>query len=237
MSTVLITGAARGLGLDFTRQYAAKGWKVLACARKSDGLKGLKGDIHHHTLEVTDYKAVKALAKELNGEAIDVLICNAGVGGDREQRGQVLGAFDADEMRRIFEINTLAPLMMAEAFVEHVARSQQKKLIAITSILGSLANNNGGRYAYRASKTALNMEWNCLAKELAGRGRDLRCPASGLGADRHGRTDGDAHHRAERAFDGEGDRWPQALGQRPLRELRRQRVALVARCCSAKNRP
>jgi NAD(P)-dependent dehydrogenase (short-subunit alcohol dehydrogenase family) len=60
--------------------------------------------------------------------------------------------------------------MMAEAFVEHVARSQQKKLIAITSILGSLANNNGGRYAYRASKTALNMEWNCLAKELAGKG-------------------------------------------------------------------
>ena len=77
------TGAARGLGLDFTRQFAAKGWKVLACARKPDGLKGLKGDIHQHTLEVTDYKAVKALAKKLNGEAIDVLICNAGVGGDR----------------------------------------------------------------------------------------------------------------------------------------------------------
>ena len=170
MSTALITGAARGLGLDFTRQYAAKGWKVLACARKPDGLKGIKGDIHHHKLEVTDYKAVKELARELSGEAIDVLICNAGVGGDREQRGQVLGALDADEMRRIFEINTLAPLMMAEAFVEHVVRSRRKKLIAITSILGSLANNNGGRYAYRASKTALNMEWNCLAKELAGRG-------------------------------------------------------------------
>jgi NAD(P)-dependent dehydrogenase (short-subunit alcohol dehydrogenase family) len=143
---------------------------VLACARKPDGLRGLNGDIHPHPLEVTDYKAVKALARKLNGEAIDVLICNAGVGGDREQRGQVLGALDADEMRRIFEINTLAPLMMAEAFVEHVARSQQKKLIAITSILGSLANNNGGRYAYRASKTALNMEWNCLARELDGRG-------------------------------------------------------------------
>ena len=170
MSTVLITGAARGLGLDFTRQYAAKGWKVLACARKPDGLKGLKGDVHHHTLEVTDYKAVKALAKKLNDEAIDVLICNAGVGGDREQHGQVLGALDADEMRRIFEINTLAPLMMAEAFVEHVACSQQKKLIAITSILGSLTNNNGGRYAYRASKTALNMEWNCLARDLGGKG-------------------------------------------------------------------
>ena len=113
---------------------------------------------------------MKALAKQLAGESIDVLICNAGIGGERDQKGQVLGAFDADAMRRIFEVNTLAPLMMAEAFVDHVARSEQKKLIAITSILGSLANNNGGRYAYRASKTALNMEWNCLAKELVGKG-------------------------------------------------------------------
>ncbi len=66
--------------------------------------------------------------------------------------------------------NTVAPLMMAEAFADHVARSQQKKLIAITSVLGSLANNNGGRYFYRASKAALNMEWNCLTKDLAAKG-------------------------------------------------------------------
>ena len=170
MPTVLLTGAARGLGLDFTKQYAERGWKIHACARRADGLKGIQGDIHHHKLEVTDYKAVKALSKKLSGEAIDLLICNAGVGGGREDDGQSLGEFDADKMRRIFEINTLAPLMMAEAFVEQVARSQQRKLVAITSILGSLANNNGGRYAYRASKTALNMEWNCLAQDLGGRG-------------------------------------------------------------------
>jgi NAD(P)-dependent dehydrogenase (short-subunit alcohol dehydrogenase family) len=171
MSTVLITGAARGLGLEFTRQYADKRWKVHACARAPEKLAGLQGDIHRHRLEVTDYKAVKALATELAGEAIDVLICNAGVGGGREDgEGQDLGSFDPAAWRKIFEINTLAPLMMAEAFAEHVARSQQKKLIAITSILGSLANNAGGRYAYRSSKTALNMEWSCLAKDLAGRG-------------------------------------------------------------------
>jgi NAD(P)-dependent dehydrogenase (short-subunit alcohol dehydrogenase family) len=170
MSTVLITGAARGLGLEFTRIYAAHGWKVLACARKPDGLKGIKGDVQHHALEVTDYKAVKTLARKLEAEAIDVLICNAGIGGGRGDGGQDLGAFDADRMREIFEINTIAPLIMAEAFADHVARSQQKKLIGITSVLGSLASNNGGRYAYRASKAALNMEWNCLAKDLGSRG-------------------------------------------------------------------
>ncbi|MBS0527635.1 MAG: SDR family oxidoreductase [Proteobacteria bacterium] len=169
MTSVLITGAARGLGLEFTKLYAARGWKVLACARKPGGLKGVKGDVQHHPLEVTDYEAVKALAQELSGEAIDILICNAGIAG-RGSPGQEFGTFDAAEGRKIFEINTVAPLMMAEAFAEHVARSQQKKLIAITSILGSLANNSGGRYFYRASKAALNMEWNCLAKDLEGKG-------------------------------------------------------------------
>jgi NAD(P)-dependent dehydrogenase (short-subunit alcohol dehydrogenase family) len=170
MSTVLITGAARGLGLDFTKQYAAKGWKVHACARKPDGLKGIKGDVHHHALEVTDYKAVKALATKLKDEAIDVLICNAGVGGERDSNAQDLGTLDPTLWRHIFEVNALAPLMMAEAFTDHVARSRHKKMIGISSILGSIKNNNGGRYFYRASKTALNMEWSVLAKELESRG-------------------------------------------------------------------
>jgi NAD(P)-dependent dehydrogenase (short-subunit alcohol dehydrogenase family) len=170
MSTVLITGAARGLGLglDFTRQYAARGWEIHACARNHDALKGIKGDIHLHRLDVTDYDAVSALAKELSAEAIDVLICNAGIGGERGRAP--LGSVDPAAWRHIFEVNTLAPLMMAQAFVEHVARSTERKLIAISSILGSIANNTGGRYIYRASKTALNMEWSCLAKDLAPRG-------------------------------------------------------------------
>jgi NAD(P)-dependent dehydrogenase (short-subunit alcohol dehydrogenase family) len=169
MNTVLITGAARGLGLDFTRQYAAKGWKIHACARNPDALKGIDGDIHPHRLEVTDYDAVTALAKELSAEAIDVLICNAGVGGEASA-AQAFGSFDPAIWRHMFEVNTFAPLMMAEAFAEHVARSTERKLIAISSILGSLSSNNGGRYIYRASKTALNMEWSCLAKDLAPRG-------------------------------------------------------------------
>jgi NAD(P)-dependent dehydrogenase (short-subunit alcohol dehydrogenase family) len=169
VSTVLITGAARGLGLDFVKQYAAKGWRVLACAREpeSPALTAVKGDIHRHKLEVTDYPAVIGLADKLSGEAIDVLINNAGIAG---REATVLGSIDPAVWRQAFEVNALAPLMIAEAFVEHVARSKERKLIAISSRLGSITHNDGGRYAYRASKTALNMEWKSLSKDLAGKG-------------------------------------------------------------------
>jgi NAD(P)-dependent dehydrogenase (short-subunit alcohol dehydrogenase family) len=167
MSTVLITGAARGLGLDFVKQYAAKGWKVHACARSPESLKEVAGDIHLHKLEVTDYGAVKALASELKGEAIDVLVCNAGVSGS--EAGE-LGRIDPKVWRDTFEVNALAPLMMAEAFVEQVAASKDRKLIAISSRLGSITHNDGARYAYRASKTALNMEWQSLSKDTAAKG-------------------------------------------------------------------
>ena len=167
MSTVLITGAARGLGLEFVKQYAAKGWKVHACARSPESLKEVTGNIHLHKLEVTDYAAVKALASELKGEAIDVLVCNAGVSGS--EAGD-LGRIDPKVWRDTFEVNALAPLMMAEAFVEQVAASKDRKLIAISSRLGSITHNDGARYAYRASKTALNMEWQSLSKDTAAKG-------------------------------------------------------------------
>ena len=167
MSTVLITGAARGLGFDFVKQYAAKGWKVHACARTPDALKQLKGDIHPHTLEVTDYAAVKALAVKLEGEAIDVLICNAGISG---KEATVLGSIDPAVWRETFEVNALAPLMMAEAFADNVAASQDRKLVAISSRLGSITFANNGRYSYRASKAALNMEWKGLSVDLAPKG-------------------------------------------------------------------
>jgi NAD(P)-dependent dehydrogenase (short-subunit alcohol dehydrogenase family) len=169
MPTVLITGAARGLGLDFVKQYGAKGWRVLACARdtESSALKAVKGDIHRHELEVTDYPAVNALARKLSGEAIDVLINNAGIAGSE---ATVFGSINPAVWRQTFEVNALAPLMVAQAFVDHVTRSQERKLIAISSRLGSITHNDGGRYAYRASKTALNMEWKSLSQDLAGKG-------------------------------------------------------------------
>ncbi|WP_295142653.1 SDR family oxidoreductase [uncultured Reyranella sp.] len=167
MSTVLITGAARGLGLDFVKRYAAKGWKVHACARTPDALGGVKGDIHPHKLEVTDYAAVKALAAKLKGEAIDVLICNAGISG---KEATVLGSLDPAVWRETFEVNALAPLMMAESFADHVASSRDRKLVAISSRLGSITFADNGRYSYRASKAALNMEWKGLSIDLASKG-------------------------------------------------------------------
>ncbi|MDI1285813.1 MAG: SDR family oxidoreductase [Reyranella sp.] len=167
MSTVLITGAARGLGLDFVKQYAAKGWKVHACARTPAALEGIEGDIHAHPLEVTDYDAVNALAGKLAGEPIDILINNAGISG---REATVLGSIDPVVWRQTFEVNTLAPLMIAQAFVEHVARSEQRKMIALSSRLGSIALADTGRYAYRASKAALNMKWKGLSIDLAGKG-------------------------------------------------------------------
>ena len=94
----------------------------------------MKGEIQHHKLEVTDYAAMKELAKKLAGEAIDVLICNAGVAGNE---AAVLGSIDPVAWRQTFEVDALAPVMMAEAFVEHVARSKERKLIAISSRLGT----------------------------------------------------------------------------------------------------
>ena len=167
MPTALITGAARGLGLAFVEQYAARGFKVHACARKPEALTAVTGDVHPHKLEVTDYEAVGALARQLAGEAIDVLVCNAGIAG--HQSG-TLGRIAPAIWRQTLEVNTLAPLMMAEAFIDHVARSKQRKLVAISSRVGSIMHNSGGMYAYRASKAALNMEWRSLSIDTAGKG-------------------------------------------------------------------
>jgi NAD(P)-dependent dehydrogenase (short-subunit alcohol dehydrogenase family) len=161
MPRVLVTGASRGLGLELARQYAAEGWEVLACARAPQSAAGLQtlaaagaGRVTLEPLDVTDFAAVEALARRLEGVPIDVLINNAGTMGPR---GGAFGSSDFAVWDGIFRLNAFAPLKMAEAFAGHVAQSAQKKIVSITTIMASMARNNmGGFYAYRASKAALN---------------------------------------------------------------------------------
>jgi NAD(P)-dependent dehydrogenase (short-subunit alcohol dehydrogenase family) len=170
MPTAVITGANRGLGLEFTRVYLAEGWTVHAGCRqpaRADGLRKLKGDLHMHPLDVDDPKDVKALAKSLGSEPIDLLINNAGVYGKREVN---LGSLDYDDFGQVLKTNVLSPIRLAEALAENVVHSKQKKMAFVTSRMGSVAMNAGGSIAYRTSKTALNMAVSCLSLDLKQRG-------------------------------------------------------------------
>jgi NAD(P)-dependent dehydrogenase (short-subunit alcohol dehydrogenase family) len=164
MPTVLITGANRGIGLEFARQYARDGWRVIATSRaleKAEALRALGNMVLVHRLDVVDFAAVAALGRELGGETIDVLIANAGVAGPR---GMTPESVDAAGWGDTLRVNAMAPLALAGAFKTQVARSEQRKMIAITSRLGSMAANvEGGMYAYRASKAALNAVWRSFA--------------------------------------------------------------------------
>jgi NAD(P)-dependent dehydrogenase (short-subunit alcohol dehydrogenase family) len=173
LPTVLVTGASRGIGLEFVRQYAADGWRVLACVRSPQRATDLQqlaeqsaGQVTVHALDVEDHASIDALATALSAEPIDVLINSAGT-----REGRAFGKFgnsDFADWERVYRINVIGPMKMAEAFVGHVARSSQKKIVTLTSILGSIGRNSiGGLYAYRASKAAVNAVMRSMSIDLA----------------------------------------------------------------------
>ncbi len=172
MKTVLITGANRGIGLEFTRQYAADGWQVLACSRhpeKSDALNKLAAQYPERvcvqSLDVADPAQIEKLARELADASIDLLINNAGIYPDCDKKG--FGHTDYAEWMAAFRINSMAPLKMAEAFAAQVSRSKLKTIVTISSMMGSIADNgSGGSYLYRSSKAATNMVMKSLAIDL-----------------------------------------------------------------------
>ena len=164
MPTVMITGASRGIGREFARQYAEAGWRVVAACRDP----AAAGRDGAHALGVTDDAAVAALAAELEGEAIDVLLNNAGVFGPR---GLAFGALDFAAWEEVLRVNAIAPIRVAQAFADHVARSERRLMVFVSSILGSIAEGAGGEYVmYGASKAALNAAMKGISEDLATRG-------------------------------------------------------------------
>ena len=172
MPAVLITGANRGLGLEFARQYARDGWLVFAASRdpqRAEQLRGLaktaNGKLNLLEMDVSDANSVRTAASQLKDIAIDVLINNAGIFGEP---GQIIGNIDYEKWARVLDVNTLGPMRVTEAFVEIIARSQRRLIVTITSGIASIADNTtGGWIAYRSSKTAVNMVMRSVAVELA----------------------------------------------------------------------
>ena len=164
---VLITGCDTGLGVEFARQYAAGGHHVIATCLDPDGAettRSIKGDVSVRRLDVSDHAGIEALAAELRGEPIDILVSNAGIGRPHPPFGKT----DYAHWRRILEVNLIGPMKLAEGFVEHVARSERKMMAFVSSRMGSIALNlSGGSYAYRSSKAGLNAVVRSLAVDLA----------------------------------------------------------------------
>jgi NAD(P)-dependent dehydrogenase (short-subunit alcohol dehydrogenase family) len=177
---VVVTGANRGIGLELVQQLLARGDEVDAVTRGKpeviydsgaatpDLITGSVANIRVYRCDVTDDAAVRAFAAELGGAAIDMVINNAGVGGGERQSSANMdfaGALDT------FNVDALGPLRISLALLPHVRRGRVKKLVHITSGLGSIGDNRtGGFYAYRMAKAALNMMSKNLAVELRGEG-------------------------------------------------------------------
>jgi len=182
--TVLITGASRGIGLEFTRQYAVRGWRVLATCRTPDSAVELQAIVDAHAnvtieqLDVTDHARIDALARQYRGQPIDLLINNAGISGGFEN--QVFGNIRYEYFNDVLATNFIAPLKMAEAFIDHVAASEQKKIMNISSRPSSIALTTGAQYIDRPSKASLNMVMRTLAKDVADRGVTVGLVAPGL---------------------------------------------------------
>lgn len=168
--TVLITGASRGIGFELARQYADLGWGVIATCRNPAGATDLQAlaatnpKVLVEELDVTDFDEMNALAARYQGVPIDVLLNNAGILGGNDR--QKFGAFDYTAFDEVMAVNVVGPMRMVELFVPNVAASEQKKIMNISSAVGSVSMTFGGQNFYRASKAALNMSMRTIAKEL-----------------------------------------------------------------------
>lgn len=175
MTRVLITGANRGIGLALARQYAAGGAEVIACCRNpstADALKELVassgGQVRTMQLDVVDDASIASLKRAIGDLPLDILINNAGINGT--PKAQSDERIDVEGWMTTMRINALAPILIAQALRDNLLRGSEKKLVAISSDYASTGTNYGSsrdRYAYRASKAALNNGMHGLARDWA----------------------------------------------------------------------
>jgi NAD(P)-dependent dehydrogenase (short-subunit alcohol dehydrogenase family) len=165
MPTVLVTGASRGIGREFVRQYADAGWRVIATCRDPAAAK-LGGECLQ--LDVDDPASVARLGRALADETIEILINNAGISGPRSY---TVGSISFDDWEAVLRTNVLGPIRVAEALLDPVARSSRKLMVFVSSFMGSIGGSSGGgSYLYRSSKAALNAAVKSLATDLRPRG-------------------------------------------------------------------
>lgn len=172
MPTVFLTGASRGIGLELAKYYAAAGWQVIACARAPEtatalSALGSEGNVTVEKLDVTDDVAVDAAAAKYKGHAIDLLINNAGIYGDRDG---ALGIGNFDMYRRVLATNVVAPMKVALSLLPSLKLSDAGKILTISSRMGSIGLSGGGSYVYRSSKAGVNAAMHALALDLKPQG-------------------------------------------------------------------
>lgn len=170
---ILLTGANRGLGLEFVRQYGREGHRIFACARHSSQelstLTESNPNISFHQLDVTEHNEIDALAKTLDDTSLDLLINNAGIAVDR--RLPSVETVDYGAWDLTMKVNVFAPLKMAHAFLPHLEKGSKRCIVTISSIMGSIeSNSGGGYYLYRSSKAAVNATMKSLSIDLKERG-------------------------------------------------------------------
>ena len=169
-STVLITGANRGIGLGLTRLFLSAGYQVLAAARNPDGARDLweleseyKGRCRLLSLDVADPTSIKQLARELRGQRLDILINNAGVYPDA---GLTFDRLTTDDFMKAFTVNTLGPIQVTQALLPNLRTGTPRVVAVVSSRMGSIADNtSGGAYAYRISKAAVDMFVKTLSND------------------------------------------------------------------------
>lgn len=171
MTTILITGANRGIGLGLAKHAAERGYTVIGTARDPNSANELKGVASRvEQLDTSSLESVEALAKSLDDTAIDVLVNNAGI---FPHECDDINDLDLDALERVLKTNTLGPIMLTRALIPHVERSQRKVVAQITSNLGSITDASKGEMGflgYRTSKAALNMANMTIAHQLKPKG-------------------------------------------------------------------